>query len=245
MKFHPLANAFPLLEGEEFDRLVESVRKHGQLESVVTYENMILDGRNRARACKAAGIEPVGEAFEGGYEEARDFVIAANITRRHLDVSQRALIAARLATMRPGDNQHSVGEANSPSLSQAKAAERLNVSERSVRDAHRVVERGAPEVVRAVERGEVAVSRAARVVGLPKDEQAARLAESRRDLASPANLPSGGAIAHPLRNLVNISGGEFAAWIKATTPKDRAHVIRVLEMAAAILRDEMRGEEAA
>jgi ParB family transcriptional regulator, chromosome partitioning protein len=47
------------------------------------------------------------------------------------------------------------------------------------------------------------------------------------------------ASARPLRNLEGISGGELARWIKITTPNDRPHVIRVLEQAAAILRDEM------
>jgi len=47
--------------------------------------------------------------------------------------------------------------------------------------------------------------------------------------------------AKPLRNLVGISGGELVRWIKITTPNDRPHVIRVLEMAAAILRDELDG----
>jgi len=45
--------------------------------------------------------------------------------------------------------------------------------------------------------------------------------------------------AKPLRDLVGISGGELARWIKITTPNDRPHVIRVLEMAAGILRDEL------
>jgi hypothetical protein len=45
--------------------------------------------------------------------------------------------------------------------------------------------------------------------------------------------------ARSLRDLTNISAGEFAHWIKITTPNDRPHVIRVLEQAAAILRDEM------
>ena len=46
----------------------------------------------------------------------------------------------------------------------------------------------------------------------------------------------------PLRNLEGISGGEFARWIKITTPRDRPHVIRLLETAASILRDELEGE---
>jgi hypothetical protein len=43
----------------------------------------------------------------------------------------------------------------------------------------------------------------------------------------------------PLRDLVGISGGELARWIKVTTPNDRPHVIRVLETTASILRDEL------
>ena len=45
--------------------------------------------------------------------------------------------------------------------------------------------------------------------------------------------------ARPLRSLENISAGEFARWIKITTPNDRPHAIRVLERAAAILRAEL------
>ena len=49
----------------------------------------------------------------------------------------------------------------------------------------------------------------------------------------------------PLRNLENISGGELARWIKITTPNDRPHVIRVLDTAASILRNEFEGGRAA
>jgi hypothetical protein len=52
-------------------------------------------------------------------------------------------------------------------------------------------------------------------------------------------------VARPLRDLTNISAGEFARWIKITTPNDRPHVIRLLEQAAAILRDEHEGRTAA
>jgi hypothetical protein len=38
---------------------------------------------------------------------------------------------------------------------------------------------------------------------------------------------------------------EFARWIKITTPNDRPHVIRVLETAAAILRDKLEGRNVA
>jgi hypothetical protein len=58
--------------------------------------------------------------------------------------------------------------------------------------------------------------------------------EHRRSRQNNVNAPTAPS-AKPLRNLVGISGGELARWIKITTPNDRSHVIRVLEMAAAIL----------
>jgi ParB-like chromosome segregation protein Spo0J len=67
-----------------------------------------------------------------------------------------------------------------------------------------------------------------------------RLAERTAPTAEPATpAPS----AKPLRDLVGISGGELARWIKQTTPADRTHVIRVLRMAADILEDELTKQE--
>jgi hypothetical protein len=96
--FHPLANCFPLMEGEEFDALVADIREHGLRESIVLFEGEILDGRNRYRACIEAGVEPTCAApFSGNHADAIDFVISANIHRRHLTPGQkRELIARRL-----------------------------------------------------------------------------------------------------------------------------------------------------
>ena len=58
MKAHPYADILPLLEGEAFDSLVADIRANGLLEPITIHEGMILDGRNRYRACEAAGIEP-------------------------------------------------------------------------------------------------------------------------------------------------------------------------------------------
>jgi hypothetical protein len=47
--------------------------------------------------------------------------------------------------------------------------------------------------------------------------------------------------ARPLRSLDNLAGGEFARWIKITTPNNRTRVVRMLRMAADILEQEMPG----
>jgi ParB-like chromosome segregation protein Spo0J len=56
--FHPLADNFPLMECKEFEDLVADIKARGLEQQIVTHEGMILDGRNRYRACIAAGVEP-------------------------------------------------------------------------------------------------------------------------------------------------------------------------------------------
>ena len=52
LEFHPLANILPLIEGEEFGRLVEDIRVRGLQEKITLYKGLILDGRNRYRASR-------------------------------------------------------------------------------------------------------------------------------------------------------------------------------------------------
>lgn len=119
------------------------------------YRGKILDGRNRYRACLLKGINPT--FHEELPADPYAFFASANLHRRHLEIGQRAMIAAQLATMKQGDNQHSpAGE-----TSQGKAAELLNVGEGSVERAAEVIKQGAPDLVDAVKHGDVRVSAAA------------------------------------------------------------------------------------
>jgi hypothetical protein len=104
-EFHPLANVLPLIEGAQFDDLVADIKASGLHDPIVIHNDLILDGRNRYRACLAAGVDPVFVPYRG--DDPVAFVISVNLRRRHLDESQRAMVAARLATLRLGDNQHS------------------------------------------------------------------------------------------------------------------------------------------
>lgn len=181
MKYHPLADVFPLIEGAEFDALVADVAKQGLLEAIVTLDGDILDGRNRYRACVAAGVEPHFEVFEGADPVA--FVVSKNVARRHLDESQRALAAAKIATLQKG---RPVENASIEAISQNDAAALLNVSRSGVQRAREVLNEGTPELVKAVEAGRVSVSAAADVATLPKVEQTEIVAKGEREILEAA-----------------------------------------------------------
>lgn len=102
------------------------------------------------------------------------FVVSLNLHRRHLDESQRALVADRLTTLRRGER---ADRSIDPSITQAEAAELLNVSIPSVKRARQVNANGAPELVAAVESGKVSVSAAAAAAALPTEEQREVVAE--------------------------------------------------------------------
>lgn len=164
-EYHKYANLFPMMNKSEQDLLSLSIKQKGLLNPIIIYEGEILDGRNRYQACKAAGVEPIFALYDGS--DALGYAVAQNLDRRHLDSSQRAMVASRIATMDVGDNQHTPNGGTS----QADAASMMNVSERAVQRATVVNERGIPELIAAVERGAVSVSAASEVASLPKENQ--------------------------------------------------------------------------
>jgi ParB-like chromosome segregation protein Spo0J len=108
LRFHPLADIFPLMEGTEFDELVADIKPHGLVEPIVIYEDMILDGRNRYRACIAADVEPVFRPFTGGDPSA--YVISANIHRRHLTAEDKRKVIADLIKADPTKSNRQIAK---------------------------------------------------------------------------------------------------------------------------------------
>ena len=163
---HPAANLFPMLPDVELRELAADIKANGLQQPIVMFGAQLLDGRNRWRACEMANIEPRVRDWNG--DDPVAFVVSLNLKRRHLDESQRAMVAARIATMRQGsrtDIRQICGK------SQEQAADLLNVSPRSVGDARKVIEKGAPQLAAAVEAGEIAVSTAAVIADMKCEEQ--------------------------------------------------------------------------
>lgn len=155
-QFHPLADLFPLIEGTEFDELVKSIRDHGLRDAITLCDGTILDGRNRYRACKVAGVEPRFEEFTG--TDIHAFVADKNLHRRNLSASQRALVAARMANMEVGNphlaDKGAIAVNTTIGISQSQAAKLLNVSRDTVLSAKTVIEEGTEEEIKSLETGQ-------------------------------------------------------------------------------------------
>jgi N6-adenosine-specific RNA methylase IME4 len=161
--FHPAAMIFPLMTGEPFDELVADIKKHGLLHPIIEIGNAILDGRNRYLACIEAGV-PIHTVKYSGKDPV-GYVLACNLHRRHLNESQRAMVAARMAILGRAKR------ANLRAPSTPEAAQLMNVSPRSVADAKKVQEHAHARLAERVDAGEVAVSLIAKLADLPTARQ--------------------------------------------------------------------------
>lgn len=153
MKHHPYAELFPMLDDAELKDMAADIKVNGLQEHIVTYEGMILDGRNRHRACELARVNPTFTPFKG--KDALAFVLSKNLHRRHLNASQRAIAAAEIANLKNGQKTSSANLPSTP-VTQPDAAAKMHVSTRAVTAAKKLIDEK-PEEVAAVKAGKKTV----------------------------------------------------------------------------------------
>ena len=155
LQLHPYCALFPQASDSEIAAMAESIRRVGQKERIVRYQNQALDGRNRFLACTLANVEPKFVDYDGDTSDSGllEFVLSKNAGRRHMSTSQRAVIAAKMSAKPNGENE------NPPigGFTQARAAEVMAVSIREVQRAAQLLREGTPELIAEVERGEKTV----------------------------------------------------------------------------------------
>lgn len=139
------------------------IRTNGQRESIKTFNNLILDGRNRYRACLDANKEPRFETVNP--DDPVAFVLSLNLHRRHLIPSQAAMCAARAREIYERQARERQGKRNDlvenlppsePTKARDAAGKAFGVSGKSVDFAKRVIEQGIPELAKAVDDGRMA-----------------------------------------------------------------------------------------
>ena len=79
MRFHPVADIFPMMDEPEYEALKQDIMEHGLLEPVWLYEDQILDGRNRWLACQQLDKEAKTREYKG--KDPVAFVVSMNLKR--------------------------------------------------------------------------------------------------------------------------------------------------------------------
>ncbi len=194
LPIHASAAIFPPMRESEFEALVADIREKGQLEAVWLWQGQVIDGRHRVLACQKLGLTPKTREWDG-QGSLLEFIVSANLRRRHLKENQRAMVAARMlphfeeeAFLRRNvkgvvKSQHGENFPH-PDLGRAKdhAGRVLNISGKSVGFARNLLDHGIPALIARVDTGQLAVSTAAKIAALPSEEQTRLLALSKREL---------------------------------------------------------------
>ncbi len=185
---HPFAEIFPLHEGPLLWELSDDIKKNGQKEDVVLYENKVLDGRRRELGCIRHGIKPTYRQFGSRKSDGTDpleFVMSVNLHRRHLGEAERAMAAAAYAKAKVGNPDLTkksqktlakVGTSQSVQLepiglTNDEAAEKFDVTKTDIKRAKKVLASGTSALKEAVGDETISLSDAANVSGLPQEKQ--------------------------------------------------------------------------
>ena len=244
--------------------LVKSIRLIG-LQSAPTVVDrdgryMLVSGRHRIEAMRVIGRDPIPvRIVDFNDVEARLWTISENLHRNELNAIERAEQITEFAKL-----SEEMRQATPPAVeTQPAPIEAAKVAH----PGKRYEQRGNSLAARDLGLSRDEVRRARAIAALPDDTKAKAadpgLDRNQSALLRAAKAPTPQAQISTLeqravrtvaplaprssylRNLENIAAGEFARWVKQTTPNDRTHVIRVLRECAAILEDELAAAKAA
>lgn len=164
--YHPVADLFPLMQGDEFEELKADIATNGLLEPIWLHpDGSIIDGRNRHRACLETQTQPRFQTWDGRGSLV-GFVVSMNLKRRQLTYDQRVGIALRLEPAFAEEARQQQGartdlSANSqkslvPIHAAVEAAKQANVGSRVVYEM-KVVQGAQPDLADRLIAGETTV----------------------------------------------------------------------------------------
>src|SRR5205807_5405213 len=172
------------------------IKANGLHQPIWTYQDKIIDGRNRYKACLEAGIEPQFREWNGEGSLIA-FVVSLNLNRRHLTSSQKAMVALEVEKQLAleAEKRMLAGKALDPEtkLSQGRSAHQAatitGTSGTYVKDAKRIAEK-APELKDAVLAGRLNIPDAKAISCLPVEMRAQVLEKANGHLNNGENTPN-------------------------------------------------------
>ena len=231
--------------------LANSIRAIGLLTPLTVIKRgegyLLVAGRHRLEALRLLHADKVPvRIVDFDDVEARLWTISENLHRTELTVLDRSEQIAewiRLTAERVSRQLVAKPQGGRPEGGVRAAARELDISEPDARRATKIsaIAPKAKEAMRAakLDNNQAAALKVAAEPAAKQVEAVAAIAKSKSQgpKAESEARTRERERARPLHSLENLSAGEFARWIKITTPDNLTRIIRMLEMTAAILRD--------
>jgi len=181
LKVHPACALFPEMTPDDYGKLRDDIKARGLIDPITVHAGYIVDGRHRHRACEELGIETrmVPWVDDG---DLVGWVVAKNLHRRHLTVSQKGITGVEIAKMYEAQSKAKSAKnlkkgqnlptgSNEPVGDDGRSAERaaraVGVSTSTVKRAQGVA-REAPEKVSAIAAGTLTIGAAEREIAAAK-----------------------------------------------------------------------------
>lgn len=186
---HPFCLIFPEMDNDELYALADDLSTTKQRVPIVLYKDKILDGRSRFNALTKLGITPWTCQFQGTPREALQHAISLNLHRRHMNASQKAIVAANI--------KRALVECGVPAKkAQATAEEKTGASPRYTETAERIIEESpklaqriasGKETIGGHERKQAAPTKLDELIRVEMDLRAS--AQRAMELANEAEIP--------------------------------------------------------
>jgi hypothetical protein len=187
MNFHEISKIYPLIDGVDFEDLVEDIKNNGLHEPILAYKGLIIDGRNRFNACMEADVKPIFKEWDGNGSLA-DLIVSLNEKRRHLTASQRGMVAENIKPFYEAEaktRQH----AGVPVLipegagdTRDKVASKFHISGKYVDMAGKVKKQGSQELIDGVTSGKISLPTASVLADVRPEDQRNIVALTEREV---------------------------------------------------------------
>lgn len=96
LKIHEFALMLPRVTGRDYALMRDDISKNGVRVPIILFQGKILDGINRYLIAIDLGVPFKTENFNGTAENALELVMSYNVHRRHMNQSQKAMVAAAI-----------------------------------------------------------------------------------------------------------------------------------------------------
>lgn len=176
---YDLKSLIPALQKEEYELLEKSILEEGCRDSIIIWNNTIVDGHNRYEICTKHEIpfNTTSMEFEN-VEQVKEWMINNQFSRRNLPLYQRAVLALKLKPIyeERAKNNMSVGgkikneplatlpnpeyKSIIPINTRKELSIQSGVGERTISKVEKIEEKATPEIKQKIANGEISINKA-------------------------------------------------------------------------------------